>query len=213
MVEDNLVNLQTDGLLDCFDRTLDSFSLLAWDGSGESVCEGIPDALAEIPMYVFQFEGNGNETLVLTNSSSILASQCKSLNRETALGLAKAAEPEADFEARELLAAVDMTDHLMPFDPLMQIPLAATKASAVHLESGELIGLMIWFNIGTQIGFIKGPYGELATVYGTNVDAAYKNAVEHQSPGKVKIVEREYSLAASENCLKLNEWDWFQPNT
>ena len=211
MGKDDLRVIDPISLLDCFTRILTSVDYLAWEGSSDStVCMGLPDAIPEIPIYILGFEGSDTK-LVLTLSSKIIPIVSEKLGLEQANAIAKMADPVADFEQLiSLHSAVSLRDFLAPVDSLLvDEELTVGKVSVVCKPSKEIMGIFLWFHFGTSIGFVVGPVGKPAVLFGNAIEEAYQNALLHQQSGNLEIREREFT-ASSKSCKPtLKDIDWF----
>ena len=211
MSNDDLRVVDSMSLLDCFGRKLTSVDYLTWEGSSEpNVCEGLPNAIPEIPIYVLGFDGSDTK-LVLALSYKIIPVESEKLGLEQANAIAKMADPIADIEQLiRLHSAVSLRDFLAPVDSLLvDEELTVEKVSIVCKPSKEIMGIFLWFHFGTSIGFIVGPAGNPAVLFGDAIEEAYQNALLHQQSGSLGILEREFD-ASSDGCkLTLNDIDWF----
>lgn len=209
MDRNNLEQLDCNALIDCFQhKTLESFLVLAWDGSIEDLCPGIASSSSVIPIYVFKFLDDG-KPLLLICSSAILPFRGEIVGKETIISLLRASEVDSYLDEIEIVTAVDMTELIDPIDSLFKIEPMPIRASIVYKRSGEIVGFFLWFKLGTQLGFVIGPVGMQAILSGGAFDAAYANAKSHQLHGDLEILEKEFSRSPTDDLRSASDIDWF----
>lgn len=209
MAKYDLKTLTPPELLDCFEQPLEAFSFLAWDDGIPETVKGLPNARPTIPLFIFQFEGD-KSPIILSSYSSIFVSSSVALELDQVDQFVRESH-DLQIDDLELLASVSITHMLDPIDPMLQIQLKASKACIVHQHSGEIIAILLWFHFGSAVGFIIGPVGKLATIFGSYVDGAYQNAKENMHRGVFELFERVYAPPSRPAPSTLAEWDWFGP--
>lgn len=197
-----------------FKQPVASFSTIAWDMEPSRNESEIPHTwITYSPMFMFRFGDHVESAirLALAHAAGKIEIVKIGTERESLCGFAYEMDSDKLWSSLEPIAVVELTELLNPIDSVSRQPMNAGKVCTVRNIHGNLVGLLVWFQIGSSIAFVIGPYDEQVVLFGDNVEIAFLNAVEHSKSGLIEVSTFDYLGHSIPVTPILKTWDWFNP--
>ena len=198
-------------IFNVFKYSLEDFSVLAQNIDYGDLESGETNlGIGNAPVFRFDFHDSSNpdiQVLLIGHARNELKIRTGKRPDVCIFRFAESLDADAEMAPCGLM---DLTDFILPIDPVSGISIKAKRVEVVFKLSGELLAISVWFQHGFEVGFLVGHYNELTVLFGSGVDSASEKATKWFNHGKLKVVRQDYAVDPRTHQNFLRSFDWFE---